>query len=207
MNLLLTTAPPRATVTVSTRSSRPSMNPFRWSFRVAFLLGFLICAALLGYALYAEQQLNLMPCNLCILQRVTFVWMGLWFLIGGLHAPRGGGRWAYAVLVLIGAAFGIAIAARQLWLQSLPVDQIPSCGAPYSMLLQQVHAGSLPFGRFVTLMLSGSGDCAQVTWRFLGLSMAGWTLIWYVLLAIWALLPRPRRNHLRHAPPLRAMGR
>ncbi len=183
------------------------MNPFRWSFRVAFLLGFVVCAALLGYALYAEQQLRLMPCNLCILQRVAFVWMGLWFLIGGLHAPRAGGRWVYVALVLVGAAFGVAIAARQLWLQSLPADQIPSCGAPYSMLLQQLHAGSLPFGRFVTLMLSGSGDCAQVTWRFLGLSMAGWTLIWYVLLAVWAAVPRSRRNHLRNAPPLRALGR
>jgi disulfide bond formation protein DsbB len=183
------------------------MNPFRWSFRAAFLLGFLVCVALLGYALYAERQLNLVPCNLCILQRVAFVWMGLWFLVGGLHAPRAGGRWAYVTLVLVGAAFGVAVAVRQLWLQSLPADQIPSCGAPYSMLLQQVHAGSLPFGRFVTLMFSGSGDCAQVTWRFLGLSMAGWTLIWYVLLAIWALVPRPRRNDLRNAPPLRAMGR
>ncbi|MGH8191836.1 MAG: disulfide bond formation protein B [Rhodanobacteraceae bacterium] len=182
------------------------MNPFRWPFRTAFLIGFLICIGLLAYALYAEQQLHLTPCNLCVLQRVAFVWMALWFLVGGLHAPRRGGRWAYIVLVLIAAAFGIAIAARQLWLQSLPADQIPSCGAPYSLLLQQVHAGSLPLGRFVTLMLSGSGDCAQVTWRLLGLSMAGWTLIWYILLGIWSLLPRKRRNKLGGAHPLRAIG-
>lgn len=179
------------------------MNPFRWSFRTAFLLGFLICAALLGYALYAEQQLHLAPCNLCILQRVAFVWMGLWFLVGGLHAPRGG-RWSYVVLVLIGAGFGIATAIRQLWLQSLPADQVPACGAGVDMLLAMVKAGSLPFGKFVMLMFSGSGDCAQVTWKFLGLSMAGWTLIWYVLLGVWALLPRPRRNRLGGARPLAA---
>jgi len=53
--------------------------------------------------------------------------------------------------------------------------------------------------------LRGSGDCAQVTWKFLGLSMAGWTLIWYVVLGIWALLPRPRGNKLVGAPSLRAM--
>ncbi|MBN8737444.1 MAG: disulfide bond formation protein B [Xanthomonadales bacterium] len=177
------------------------MNPFRWSFRAAYLIGFLICAALLGYALYAEQQLHLTPCNLCVLQRVAFVWMGLWFLVGGLHAPRGGGRRAYAVLVLIGAVFGIVTAARQLWLQSLPADQVPACGAGVDMLLTMVKAGSLPFGKFVMLMFSGSGDCAQVTWRFLGLSMAGWTLIWYVLLGAWALLPRPRRNRLVDTRP------
>lgn len=181
------------------------MNPFRWSFRAAFLLGFLICVALLGYALFAEQQLHLMPCNLCVLQRVAFVWMGLFFLIGGLHAPRGGGRWAYAGLVIVGAIFGIVVASRQLWLQSLPLDQVPSCGAPYSMLLQQVQAGSLPFGRFITLMFSGSGDCAQVTWKFLGLSMAGWTLIWYVVLGVWALWPRGRGRKSDRTQPLRAL--
>lgn len=172
------------------------MNPFRWSFRAAFLLGFLICIALLGYALYAEQRLNLTPCNLCILQRVAFIWMALWFLVGGLHAPRGGGRWAYAVLVLIGAAFGIAIAIRQLWLQSLPPDQVPACGAGFDLLLAQFKAHAIPLSQFATVMLRGSGDCAQVTWRFLGLSMAGWTLVWYILLGIWALLPRPRHNRL-----------
>ena len=54
-------------------------------------------------------------------------------------------------------------------------------------------------------MLRGDGDCAKVTWRFLGLTMAGWTLIWYVLLGVWALLPRPRRNKLGDVRPPRAI--
>lgn len=182
------------------------MNPLRWSFRTAYLLGFLICAALLGYALYAEQQLHVMPCNLCVLQRLAFVWMGVFFLIGGLHAPRGGGRWVYRVLVLLGVAFGIAMAVRQLWLQSLPADQIPACGAGFDLLLAQLKAHAIPFSQFMTVMLRGSGDCAQVTWRFLGLSMAGWTLIWYIVLGIWALLPRNRRNAFGGARPLRVLG-
>jgi disulfide bond formation protein DsbB len=180
------------------------MNPFRWSFRIAFLVGFVICVALLGYAIYAEQQLRLTPCNLCILQRVAFIWMGLWFLIGGLHAPRGGGRWVYVVLVLIGVAFGAAMAIRQLWLQSLPASQIPACGAGFDMLLAQLKGHYIPLSQFVTTMLRGSGDCAQVTWRFLGLSMAGWTLIWYMLLGAWAFLPRSRGNKLGGARTLRA---
>lgn len=169
------------------------MNPFRWSYRAAYLLGFLICVALLAFALYTQKYLGLTPCNLCILQRVAFVWMAVWFLVGGLHAPRAGGRWAYAVLVLVGAGFGAAIAIRQLWLQSLPPDQVPACGAGFDMLLAQLKGHYIPLSQFITTMLRGSGDCAQVPWRFLGLSMAGWTLIWYVALGIWALLPRPRR--------------
>lgn len=178
------------------------MNPLRWSFRQAFLLGFLICIALLAYAVYTEMYLGLTPCNLCILQRVAFIWMGLWFLIGGLHAPRGGGRWTYVVLVLIGAVFGVVIAIRQLWLQSLPLDQVPACGAGFNMLVEQLKMHAIPFSQFMTIMLRGDGDCARVTWRFLGLTMAGWTLIWYILLGIWALLPRRRRNTFDTVRPL-----
>lgn len=181
------------------------MNPLRWSFRTAFLLGLVICVALLGYALYAEQQLHLTPCNLCILQRVAFIWMGVFFLIGGLHAPRDGGRWAYVVLVLIGAAFGIAMAGRQLWLQALPADRIPACGAGFDMLLAQLKGHYIPLSQFITTMLRGSGDCAQVTWKFLGLSMAGWTLIWYIVLGIWVLLPRPSAGKRAHRPSLNAI--
>jgi protein dithiol:quinone oxidoreductase len=183
-----------------------SMNPLRWSFRVAYLLGFLICIALLGYALYAEQYLGLAPCNLCILQRVAFVWMALWFVIGGLHAPRAGGRRIYAALVVPGACAGIWVAARQLWLQSLPLDQVPACGAGFDMLLAQLRAHAIPLSQFMTVMLRGSGDCARVTWRFLGLSMAGWTLIWYILLGVWALLPRPRHGRFGNAQSLRPLG-
>ncbi|TAN07113.1 MAG: disulfide bond formation protein B [Rhodanobacteraceae bacterium] len=182
------------------------MNPFRWSFRTAFLIGFAICVALLGYALYEELYQGQMPCYLCVMQRVAFVWMGVFFLIGGLHAPRAGGRRAYVVLVLIGAVFGIAMSVRQLWLQSLPADQVPACGASFGTLVAMLQQGSMPFGRFLAVVLHGDGNCAAVTWKFLGLSMAGWALIWYVLLGVWALLPRPRRgNRLSQAQPLRAL--
>jgi disulfide bond formation protein DsbB len=162
-----------------------------------------ICLALLGYAVYAEQVLGLAPCNLCVLQRVAFLWMALWFLIGALHGPRGAGRWVYAALVCAGAVFGIIVAARQLWLQSLPLDKVPACGAGFDLLLAQLEAHAIPFSRFMTIMLRGSGDCARVTWRFLGLTMAGWTVIWYTLLGVWALLPRPHRNRLNGLRPLR----
>jgi disulfide bond formation protein DsbB len=181
------------------------MNPLRWSFRLAYLVGFLVCIALLTFAIaYAQLVLHLTPCNLCVLQRAAFIWMALWFLAGGLHSPRGGGRWTYAVLMLIGATFGVAIAVRQLWLQSLPADQIPACGAGFDLLLAQLKAHAILFSQFMTMMLRGSGDCARVTWRFLGLSMAGWTLIWYILLGIWGLLPRGS-NRLAVARPPRTM--
>lgn len=169
------------------------MAPWHWPFRAIYLTGFVICAALMAYALYAEYHLGLAPCPLCIFQRVAFIWMGVWFLVGGLHAPRGGARWVYCLLVLLGAAWGIAVAARHLWLQSLPPDQVPSCGPGLNYMLN-----AFPLGQTLKLVFEGSGECALVNWKFLGLSMPGWTLIWFVLLAAFALrgAARTSRNGL-----------
>ncbi len=160
-----------------------AMNPLRWSYRSVYLLGFCICAALMAYALYLQHHEGLHPCELCIFQRVGFIFMGLCFLIGGLHAPTRWPRWIYALLVLAGAAWGIVTASRQLWLQSQPPgSMLVSCGAP--LAYQFEHESWL---RVFKGVFAGSGDCSVVHWSFLGLPMSGWTLIWFVLLAAWAL--------------------
>ncbi len=157
-------------------------------YRPAYLLGFAICAALLGYALYAEHVLGMVPCPLCVFQRIAFLFMALWFLIGGLHAPRGNGRWVYAALVLLGALGGIAVAGRHLWIQSLPADQVPSCGPGLGYMLD-----TFPFARVLKMVFTGSGECAKVE-PVLGLPMPAWTLIWFVLLALWALRAALRKR-------------
>ncbi|MFT3761738.1 MAG: disulfide bond formation protein B [Pseudoxanthomonas sp.] len=166
------------------------MNPFRWSFRAQFLLGFAVCAALLGYALYTQYFQGLMPCPLCSFQRGAFVLLGLAFLVGGLHAPRGrAGRGVYAVLALVAAGIGVAIAGRHVWLQHLPPDQVPSCGPDLNFMLQ-----AFPLGDVLRRVFTGSGECAQVDWTFLGLSMPEWSLAWFVALALWALYAATRRG-------------
>lgn len=165
------------------------MNPLRWSFRAIFLSGFAVCAALLAYALYAEVYQGLVPCPLCVFQRIAFIVMGVVFLAGGLHAPAGHGRWAYVVLVLLGAAWGIIAAARQLWLQSLPPELVPSCGPGLGYLFD-----AFSWTRALNLVFAGSGECAEVHWRFLGLTMAAWTLIWYLLLGALAVVAARRRR-------------
>ena len=104
-----------------------NLNPFRWSFRARCFLGFVLCAALIGFAIFSQTQWGLQPCPLCIFQRIAFAALGLVFLIGGLHAPRSlGGRRAYSMLALVTAGFGAAISGRHVWLQHLPPDQVPA---------------------------------------------------------------------------------
>jgi protein dithiol:quinone oxidoreductase len=168
------------------------MNPFRWSYRVSFLVGFLICAGLIAFALYAQYVLNMDPCPLCILQRVVFIGMGLLFLLGGLHAPRGKGRWVYTALVALLALIGIGIAGRHLWIQTLPADQVPSCGAPLGYLLE-TRAGNGGLIGVLEKVLTGSGECAKVQ-PILGLPMPAWSLLWFVLLGALAVVAAGRRR-------------
>ena len=174
----------------------PPMNPFRWSFRAQFLAGFLGCVALIAYAIYTQLSQGLEPCPLCIFQRIAYAVLGLVFLLGGLHAPRGpGGRKVYGLLVLAAAAVGAGIAGRHVWLQSLPPELAPSCGPPLSFMRQTM--GPLDVVRKV---LTGSGNCGDVDWTWLGLGMPAWSLIGFLLLAAWGLLAALRRRKGRGRP-------
>jgi len=169
------------------------MNPFRWTFRAQFLLGFAICAGLLGYALYLEHFQGLNPCPLCTFQRGAFLLLAGIFLLGAVRSPKGkAGRAVYALLSLAAAGVGISIAGRHVWLQNLPPDQVPACGPDLSYMME-----AFPLGDVLRKVFTGSGECAVVDWSFLGLAMPAWSLIWFVLLALWALYAgfRGRRTH------------
>ena len=155
---------------------------FRLTMRTAYLLGFLACGLIMAYVLYVQYHDYIEPCPMCIMQRVAFVAMGLVFLIGGLHAPRRAGRWVYAALAGVAALAGIGVAWRQLWLQSLPPDQVPACGPGLAYMLD-----AFPLGQAIKMAFTGSGECAEVNWKFLGLAMPAWSLICLLALALWAL--------------------
>jgi len=140
--------------------------------RVNFV-GFALCAALMAYALYAQFRLGLEPCPLCIFQRIGVALLGVVFLGAALHHPRGRGRYLYALAIAVVALATLLVAARHLYVQSLPPGTLPSCGAPLSVLLKFT-----PLWEVVRKVLTGSGECAVVNWRFLGLTMPAWVLIW-----------------------------
>lgn len=145
-------------------------------------IGALICAGLMGFALFAQYGLKLEPCPLCVLQRVAVISLGLVFLVAALHNPSGIGRFIYGLLAAVAAGAGAGVAGRQVWLQSLPKDQVPACGPGLDFMLD-----TFGLGEVLSMVLSGSGECADVAWSFLGLSMPTWVLAWCVGLAVYAL--------------------
>lgn len=146
--------------------------------RWANLAGFGAIVGLMSYALYAEHVLGLEACPLCIFQRMAFIALGAVFLVAGLHSPMGAGARVYGLLGLSAAGIGAAIAARHVYIQNLPADQVPACGPGLDYIMD-----AFPLLDALELVFTGSGECAVVSWSFLGVSMPGWTFIWYVLLA------------------------
>lgn len=156
------------------------MNPLNWPYRAQAAAGLLACLGLLGYALYAQHVLYLSPCPLCILQRVAFMVMAFGFLLALVHGPTNRPwKLVYAGVVALGAAAGVSVAGRHLYLQSLPADEVPACSSlPLDYMLE-----TFPFRTVIDKVFNGSGECAVVDWAFLGLSMPGWTLVWYIGMA------------------------
>lgn len=164
-------------------------NPLRWTFRVQMLAGFVACAALLAFALYSQFALGLLPCPLCIFQRVAFAALGMVFLAAALHAPaRATARRGWGVLALLTSAIGATIAGRHVWLQGLPPDQVPACGPGLDWMMQ-----TMPVAGVFREVFTGSGECADVHWSFLGLSMPAWSLAWFLALGAWAAFAALRR--------------
>lgn len=151
--------------------------------RVIGLMAFVVCAALLGAAFYMEYVMFLEPCPLCMAQRITFALFGLTGLAAALIRPTPGRVRALSVFAVVFAGFGLYLAARQLWLQSLPPDQIPDCAPGIYFMLDQ-----FPLFEVIGTMLTGSGDCAEVQWRWLGLSIPGWTAVAFASMTIKAAL-------------------
>jgi len=150
--------------------------------RQGYLAGFLICAGLILYALYLQYYEYQNPCPLCVLQRVVYIALMVVFLLGGLHGPRRTGAVVYSTLLVLVSLTGAGIAARHVWLQHLPKDKVPECGPGLGYILDR-----FPLFNALEKIFRGSGECAEAGWRLMGLSIAEWSLVWFILLGAYAV--------------------
>ena len=159
------------------------------NFRVLNGAAFLACTGMMAYALYAEHQMLLEPCPLCVFERLAIIALGLVFLVSALHNPNGWGRRVYALIIGLTVVAGGSVASRHIWLQNLPPDQVPSCGPGFDYIID-----SFPMGEALSLIFTGSGECATVKWLFLGLSMPSWVLICLVFLGGFGIWVNMRKS-------------
>jgi disulfide bond formation protein DsbB len=129
-------------------------------------------------ALIMEYGFGLVPCPLCLMQRIWVFWAGLFAYVSLLHNPRWG---IYPLMSIISSIIGGGFSIRQLYLQGLPEDEVPSCGPDLAYMID-----AFPLADLLAAMTSGTGDCAKVSASFLGLSIPGWTLLAFIGLVILA---------------------
>lgn len=133
------------------------------------------CIALLAFGLYLQHAVGLEPCPMCIVQRYLFVLVALVAAIGAV-LPAATARWSCALMALLSLT-GAGVAARQSWLQWFP-PEITACGRDLFGMIE-----SFPLRRVIPMLFRGSGDCSAVDWTFLGLTIANWSFLNFLLVA------------------------
>ena len=148
----------------------------RLSERSTYLLSFLLTAGLLGITFYLQKFDGFIPCPLCILQRITLGSLYVIFLLAWLLGTKKIVSFVFALLASLISLLGILLSGRQVWLQHLPKDKNAGCGVSLQYLM---HA--LPFKEVVAKVMQGTAECSEKGWEFLNLSLASWSLIWFVI--------------------------
>jgi len=157
--------------------------------RAANGLGLAACAVALAFALYAQYGLGYVPCHLCIFQRVTLAALGISFLVSALAPDGRAFRIGSAVLIGITGLATIATAGRHVWIQMQPAGSVAPCGADLEFMLD-----IFPLTDVILKVFRAGGECANVDWTLLGLSMPAWVLALAVVLTAAGVRVNLRRN-------------
>jgi disulfide bond formation protein DsbB len=156
--------------------------------RLIFAAMFAVCAALVGFGLFLQHARGLEPCPMCVLQRYAFVTIAVLALMAAIQNPQVIGRRIYGGLLALAALAGGGVAMRHVYLEHNP-PKIYDCGADFGYMLE-----SFPLADLLPMIFKGTGDCTKVPWRFLGLSIAEWALVWFGIFLIAAILAASIRS-------------
>jgi disulfide bond formation protein DsbB len=157
----------------SRRTSAPPQKTFRFIF--------LVSAGLVGGGVAMAEFLRLAACPLCILQRMLYLLLAalalLALLLGGLPVLRR----PLAFFMAAAAGTGAFVAGYQVYIQRFA--PATTCTGQLSWWEELVDWA----GEMAPLLFKVSGLCSDPAWKFLSLSIADWSLGFFVLLTGVAL--------------------
>ncbi|MDX2164132.1 MAG: disulfide bond formation protein B [Gammaproteobacteria bacterium] len=156
---------------------------FLYSRRISFL-GFLFCMALLSFAAYLQTYLGLLPCPLCVVQRLIVLIIGFIFLINSLFTPASiRGKKINSAILGVFSLLGVFVAARHVWLTLQPVGAVATCSPTLEYMFK-----NMAVTQTLQILFLGSDDCAKQTWHLLGLNIPEWTLIFFSAATIFSIV-------------------
>lgn len=163
---------------------------FPIGYRPTNALLLLLPSVLLAYGYYLQYVEFQEPCPLCMTQRICFYLIAFFGLLALFNSRSTIAQRLLASLGFLSAATGLGVASRQLWLQSLPADQVPACGPGFGYIID-----TFPVLEAIEIMFKGNGNCAEVSWQFLGLSIAGWAFVAFSGFIVLNLIQGIRKLH------------
>lgn len=152
-------------------------------YRVAVWTVLWVSALGVAASFTAQYVFGMNPCVMCIQQRVALMAVALmaWamLLLDLNYVNR---KIAALLAIAAPAAFGLYIAVKQIYLQSLPIMEQPSCGAPWTFRLR-----GAPFFEFYEPIIRGTGACGEV-YKVLGVPLAWWSAAFFIAVLILLIL-------------------
>ena len=146
--------------------------------RLLAVLG-VICVALVAGAVAIQVLAVQDPCPLCIVLRYLFLVIALSAFLGAAFHRRWA-RVAAASVILPSAIGGAAVSGRLVYLEFNPYA---SCGRD----VVQLWTDAIPLAQWWPTVFQATGVCGAAYPPILGLSLAEWSLISFVLIVFGVL--------------------
>lgn len=156
--------------------------------RAPFMFVLVASLSLVLVGVLLAELMRLAACPLCIIQRALYLALGLVAALGlAVAAHPVGSRLAALPMALL-AATGVFVAGYQVWIQRFAPST--SC-SPYPTWWEDLVDRA---GEMLPVLFKASGLCSDPAWKFLGLSIAEWSLGWFTLFLLVALRALTKRR-------------
>jgi disulfide bond formation protein DsbB len=152
------------------------------TFKKINLFGSLLAFILVGLAVAIQTQFNLEPCPLCVTQRIVFIVIGCLFLLFSFINPNQLIRFIHLMSLLIANIVGIVFASKHILIQSKWITVPAECGIDLDYMFE-----NFPLTEAFSLLFKGTGDCSEIDWLFLGLTLPQLAFIAYIMFSILTL--------------------
>ena len=151
-----------------------------------YLSCFFIVVIFLLFLAFLQYFQKVFPCSLTYIERIILLILGMLFLAAILQTQTTLSKKIYAYLSISVSAIGIIVTGRHVWVQYHNLSySMPSAFSQSPSYL----SGITSIKQFLILIYSGGGPYAcKISWQWLHISLAGWTLGIFILLGCACLL-------------------
>ena len=149
------------------------------TFKRINLLGALLSFLLVGLALTIQAQFDLEPCPLCVSQRIVFILIGFIFLVFSFMSPTRLIKFIHLVSLSVVNIVGMVFAIKHILIQGKWITVPAECGIDLDYMFE-----NFPIREAFSLLFKGTGDCSEIDWLFLGLSLPQLALIAYIMFCV-----------------------